>query len=36
MATHSADTANPSQKEFLSLVEQAKNLYGKKRKKRDY
>ncbi len=36
MATHSADVTNPSQKEFLALVEQAKSLYGKKRKKRDY
>ncbi len=36
LATHSADVTNPSQKEFLTLVEQAKNLYGKKRKKKDY
>jgi Ca-activated chloride channel family protein len=36
IANHSADVTNPSQKEFLTLVEQAKNLYGKKRKKKDY
>lgn len=35
LATTSADLSNPSQKEFLTLVQQAKALYGKKRKKGD-
>ena len=33
MATHAADKTNPSQTEFLLLVEQAKNLYSKKKKR---
>jgi Ca-activated chloride channel homolog len=33
IANQSADMANPSQKEFISLVTQAKELYGKKKKK---
>ena len=35
LATASADAASFSQKEFLSLVQHAKNLYGKKRKKEE-
>ena len=33
IANQSADMANPSQKEFISLVTQAKELYGKKKRK---
>lgn len=32
-ATHAIDTENYSQKEFLSMVQRAKNVYSKKRKK---
>ncbi len=32
-ATHAVDTENHSQKEFLSMVQRAKNVYSKKRKK---
>ena len=35
MARPAADLSNYSQKEFLELVEQAKKLYGKKRKKEE-
>jgi Ca-activated chloride channel family protein len=35
IAKPAADLSNYSQKEFLELVEQAKRLYGKKRKKED-
>jgi Ca-activated chloride channel family protein len=35
-ALNSADRTNPSQNEFISLVEQAKIIYSKKRKKKDF
>ncbi|HEU4472381.1 MAG TPA: von Willebrand factor type A domain-containing protein [Flavisolibacter sp.] len=35
IAVSSADQTNYSQKEFISLVEQARQVYGKKRKKSD-
>jgi Ca-activated chloride channel family protein len=35
IATRSADQQNFSQKEFLTLIPQARALYGKKRKKTD-
>jgi Ca-activated chloride channel family protein len=35
MAAAAAETGNYSQKEFISLVEQAKSIYSKKRKKDD-
>jgi Ca-activated chloride channel family protein len=35
LATASADMQNPSQAEFITLVQQAKAIYGKKRKKGD-
>jgi Ca-activated chloride channel family protein len=33
LATPSADPSNPSQMEFITLVHQAKSIYGKKRKR---
>ncbi len=35
LAVLSADSTNPSQLEFISLVQQAKIIYGKKRKKKE-
>jgi Ca-activated chloride channel family protein len=34
LASQSADQSNYSQKEFLTLLTKAKNLYGKKKKKK--
>ena len=35
IATDAADMNNYSQKEFLSIVQQAKNIYGKKKRKKE-
>jgi Ca-activated chloride channel family protein len=35
LAIPSADVTIPSQMEFIGMVQQAKNIYGKKRKKKE-